>query len=114
MAITVTILYPLGIWWAALTDSRWLNCTHHLTINCMAVPIRWYGVQPYGLHHPVELVQVHDAPLAPCTFKHEKARLHFPYYVNFICSKVHHLQINKNTGIASYEELKLPESHMSL
>ena len=46
MAISITIPYLLGIWWADSTDSGWLNCTHHLTINCMAVPIRRYSAQP--------------------------------------------------------------------
>jgi hypothetical protein len=46
MAITITIPYLLGIWCAALTDGGQLNHTHHLTINCTAIPIRQHSVQP--------------------------------------------------------------------
>ena len=41
-----TILWPspylLRICWADLTDGGWLNCTCHLTVNCMVIPVRWY------------------------------------------------------------------------
>ena len=63
-----THLYPLEFCKPDLTDSRQVNHTHHLTINCMAIPIRQYSAQSYEILQLLQVwVMISESYLNFCT-----------------------------------------------
>jgi hypothetical protein len=51
-------------------DSGWVSCTYHMTIKCTAVPIRWYGAQPYTYSLDILVMNFKVPNLESKTFKH--------------------------------------------